>query len=84
LLVPVETAKRKSPNFLRTVKTGDNGEFEVKAAPNEYAIVFYNKEFYTKKGSELEQWLDEAVKNAQKITIKAKETSKISLTLPTK
>jgi 5-hydroxyisourate hydrolase-like protein (transthyretin family) len=81
-LVPVEAAKRKNPNFRRSVTTKENGEFEVKAAPNEYAVVFYTKEFDAAKGAELDRLLDEAVKNAPKVTIKPNETEKISLTVP--
>lgn len=81
-LVPVEAAKRKNPNFDRNVTTNEKGEFEVKVAPNEYAVIFHTKEYETKKGEELERWLDEAVKNATKVTIKPNETVKTSLTLP--
>ena len=81
-LVPVEAAKRKNPNFYRRVTTNEKGEFEVKAAPNEYAVVFHTKEYETKKDEELERWLDEAVKTAPKVTIKPNETAKTSLTLP--
>ena len=80
-LVPVEAAKRKNPNFRRSTATKENGEFEVKAAPGEYAVVFYTKEYYTAKGEDLDRWLDEAVKNAPKVIIKANETEKISLTV---
>ncbi len=80
-LIPVEVSKRKNPNFRRIVTTKENGEFEVKAAPNEYAVVFYTKDFDTAKGAELDRLVDEAVKNASKVTIKANETEKISLTV---
>ncbi len=82
LLVPVEAAKRKNPNFRRGATTGENGEFELKAAPNEYAVIFQSKEFTEKTGEERDRWLDEAVKNAPKVTIKPNETEKISLVLP--
>ena len=82
MLVPVEASKRKNPNFRRSVTTKETGEFEVKAAPNEYAVVFYTKEYYSKKGEELDRWLDEAVKDAAKVTIKSNETEKISLIMP--
>lgn len=81
-LVPVEAAKRKNPNFNRSATTGETGEFEIKAAPGEYAVVIYTKEFYSKKGEELDRWLDEAVKNAPKVTLKSGETEKISLVVP--
>ena len=82
ILVPVAAAKRKNPNLLRRTTTRENGEFEIKAAPNEYAVIFGTKEFYSKKGAELDRWLDEAVKDAPKVTLKSNESEKISLTLP--
>ena len=81
-LIPVEAAKRKNPNFHRRVTTNEKGEFEVKAAPNEYAVVFHTNEYETKKGEEFDRWLDEAVENAPKVTIKPNETVKTTLTLP--
>jgi hypothetical protein len=81
-LVPMNAAKRKNLSFYRAVKTGANGEFELKAAPAEYAIIFDSEEYSAKKGDEFERWLDEAVRNAVKVTIKANETKKISLTAP--
>ena len=81
-LVPVEAARRKNPNSRRSAATKENGEFEIKAAPGEYAVVFYTKEYYTAKGAELDRLLDEAVKNSTKVTIKPNQIEKISLTLP--
>jgi hypothetical protein len=81
-LVPVNAVKRKNLSFYRAVKTGENGEFELKAAPAEYAIIFDSEEYSTKKGDEFERWLNEAVKDAVKVTIKTNETEKISLTVP--
>jgi len=81
-LVPTNAAKRKNLSFYRTAKTGENGEFELKAAPAEYAIIFDSEEYATKRGDEFDRWLDEAVKNAVKVTIKSNETEKVSLTAP--
>ena len=81
-LVPVEAGKRKNPIFRRNATTSEKGEFQLKAAPNEYAIVFHSEEYETKKGEEFERWLDEAVKNAPKVTVKPNEIVKISLTVP--
>jgi len=81
-LVPVDAVKRKNARFYRHVTTGENGEFEIKAPPFEYAIVFFNKDKPIMKGEELDRWLDEAVKNAVKVTIRTNDTEKISLTLP--
>jgi len=81
-LVPMNAAKRKNLSFYRAVRTGENGEFELKAAPAEYAIVFDSEEYSNKKGEEFERWLDEAIKDAVKVAIKTNETEKISLTAP--
>lgn len=82
VLVPVEPAKRKNPNFRRSAFSGESGEFEIKAAPIEYAVIFAGKDFQEKTGEEENRWLEEAVKNAPKVTLKSNETEKISLTLP--
>lgn len=82
MLIPVEAGKRKNPNFSYSAVTKENGEFEIKAAPGEYAVVFYAKDFNSKKGAELDRWLEEAVKNAVKVNLKSRETEKIALILP--
>lgn len=79
-LVPIDAAKRKNSTFFRAGRTNENGEFELKAAPGEYAIVFYRKDYMAKKGEELDRWLDEAVKDATKVTIKTNETEKVTVT----
>jgi hypothetical protein len=81
-LVPMNALKRKILSFYRSVTTGESGEFQLKAPPSEYAIIFNSEEFLSKKGEEFQRWLDEAVKNAVKVTIKANEIEKVSLTLP--
>lgn len=82
LLVPVEASKRKNPNLRRGAVTGENGEFEIKAAPNEYAIVFSRKEFFEKKGEESDRLFEEAVKTAVKVTLKPNETEQVALVSP--
>lgn len=81
-LVPVDTTKRKNPSFFRSATTDENGEFEIKAPPFEYAIVFFSKNLPRMKGEELDKFLDDAVKNSAKVTIKTNETEKITLTMP--
>jgi len=81
-LIPTDAAKRKNPSFHRRVATNENGEFETKAAPLEYAIVFYGKEHTSKKGEELDRWLNEAIKDATKVTVRTNETEKVTLTVP--
>lgn len=82
LLVPTDAAKRKNKNFRRGYVTGETGEFEIKAAPLEYAVIVAAKDFDLKKGEEGDRWREEAVKNAAKVTLKPNETEKISLTMP--
>lgn len=82
LLVPIDAAKRKNPSFFRNATTNENGEFEMKAAPGEYAVVFLGESVYPKNSDERDKWLDEVVKNAVKVTVKTNETEKISLTAP--
>lgn len=81
-LVPVDPTKRKNPSFFRSAKTDENGNFEIKAPPFEYAIVFFSKNLPRMKGKELDRFLDDAVKNSAKVTIKTNETEKITLTFP--
>jgi hypothetical protein len=60
--IPVDAVKRKNSSFYRRAVTGENGEFEIKLPPFEYAVVFSGKNKSASKG--LDEWLDEAVKNA--------------------
>jgi hypothetical protein len=82
LLVPTNAVKRKNRSFYYWATSDENGEFEMKTAPGEYAIVFYGKEIVGKRGDELDRWIDEAIKEAIKVTVKANEIEKISLTAP--
>ena len=82
ILVPTDAAKRKNKSFYRGVTTNENGEFELKAAPFEYAIFFSVKDLSSKKGEELDRWLEAAIKDAKKVTVRTNETEKVSLTLP--
>ena len=85
----VPTNKQKWRNFNSTLfaATGSGGEFETSGAPGEYFIIFVKDDnFKDEEGkSAVDQrlaWLEKQTKNAQKITVKAKETEKIILTLP--
>jgi hypothetical protein len=74
--------KRKNRSFYHSAETNENGEFEMKTAPGEYAVVFYGKENAGKRGEELDRWIDDAIKDAVKVTVKADEIEKVSLTAP--
>jgi hypothetical protein len=82
LLVPTNAVKRKNRSFYYSAESDENGEFEIKTAPGEYAIVFYGEVDAGKKRDELDRWIDEAVKDAVKVTVKTSETEKLSLTAP--
>ncbi len=82
MLVPVDAAKWKNFGFHRRVTADENGEFETKLPPREYAIIFAGKDKFALKGEEFNRWLDAAMKEARKITIRTNETEKIILSLP--
>jgi peroxiredoxin len=87
----VSTDKQKWGNFnsMLFVVTGSDGEFETSGAPGEYFVFTLNEEdFNDEEGkSAVEKrraWLEGKTKDARKITVKAKEIEKITLTLPEK
>lgn len=87
----VPTDKQKWGNFNSNLfaATNGDGEFEISGAPGEYFVVFLKDEnFKTEENKEktpVEQrreWIEKETANAQKATIKAKETEKLNLILP--
>ena len=54
-------------------------EFEIKAAPGEYAIVFYGQSLMIKSREEIFKLLDEAVKDAQTVKIEAGKTETVTI-----
>lgn len=58
-----------------------NGDFEIKAAPGEY-LVLVGTDFNRPKSDNLNEWYNELIKNAQKVTLRANETTTINLSLP--
>jgi hypothetical protein len=85
----VSTNKQKwgNSNWTLFSATDSDGEFETSGAPGEYFIIFVkddnSKEEEGKSAAEKRRaWLEKQTKNAQKITVKAKETEKITLILP--
>jgi hypothetical protein len=78
-LVPTDASRRRNSNFYRAVKSDRNGEFQTKLAPGEYAVVIFDERAAVKNPDEFYKWLDEAVKNAQKVKIEAGRTETISI-----
>jgi len=87
----VPTDKQKWANFNHSLyaATGGDGEFEISGAPGEDYAIFI-KESGVPDEAEKEKsfaerrrsWLEKKTAGAQKITLKAKETEKTTLTLP--
>jgi hypothetical protein len=89
--IPVDKGQWGNFNTSLFASTNSDGEFETSGAPGEYFVVFVKDYDFAneenKDKSPLEQkreWLEKETTNAQKVTIKAKETEKITLTLPEK
>lgn len=68
-----------------------DGEFEIAGAPGEYFVILYNEKFLDgddekDAGKSFKQirreWLEKITADVQKVALKAKETEKITLTLP--
>ncbi len=71
--------------------TGGDGAFEVSGAPGEYYAVFVDDSDLPADGDsekttsqKRREWLEMKTANATKVTLKAKETEKVTLTLPEK
>lgn len=78
-LVPVDSSRRRNISLFREVNANREGEFEIKLAPGEYAIVIFNGSISGDKLEEFLKWLDEAVKIAQKVNIEAGKTETVSI-----
>jgi hypothetical protein len=79
VLVPTDAAKRRNSSFYRNFVTDEKGEFEKKLAPGEYAVVFVEQDVSNKKYDQFMKWLDEALKDAQKVTIEAGRTENLTV-----
>ena len=93
-LLFVSTDKQKWGNFSASLyaATSGDGEFEVSGAPGEYFVVFIKDSNPSTEEDGAEKnpiekrraWLENEMVGAEKVTIKAKETENISLTVPGK
>ncbi|MEP6903782.1 MAG: carboxypeptidase-like regulatory domain-containing protein, partial [Actinomycetota bacterium] len=78
-IIPTDAAKRKNASYLRSATSNENGEFEVKDAPGEYAIIFYPESLTGKNREEILKWLDDAIKEAQTVKIEAGKTETVTV-----
>jgi hypothetical protein len=81
-IVPTDDAKRRSGNFTRYVYSDSDGKFEIKLAPGEYFVVFVKPGVRAAEPSQFNSWLEDAVRNAEKVSISPEGTSNISLRKP--
>ena len=77
--MPVDAARRRNSSLYRIVRTDKSGEFETKLAPGEYAVVMFDERAAAKNPEEFLKWLDQAIKDAQKVTIEAGRTELVSI-----
>lgn len=88
-LIATDKSKWNSPNAELFTSTSSDGEFEISGAPGEYYVVFQkdeeaqNAEDETKTLMEKRRaYYEKETANAQKATIKAKETETLTLIFP--
>lgn len=79
LIVPTDP-KRRVATFKRNVRTDDEGAFEIKLAPGEYAIVFVGAGDLALKGEAWEKWLDAEIRRATTVKLESGKTEKLALT----
>ncbi len=85
LFVSTDKARRQNSNSSLFALANNDGEFETFGAPGEYFAVIYTEEDFSraeKMDVTSAEWLESKIADAQKVTIKAKETEKITLTMP--
>jgi Carboxypeptidase regulatory-like domain len=82
VIVPTDDAKRRSGNFTRTLHTDADGVFEIKLAPAEYYVVFAKAGISSGDQTQFNSWLEDAVRNGEKVSISPEGTSNMSLRKP--
>ena len=85
ILVPTDPVKRRNVSFYRSVTADEEGAFKVKTAPGEYAVLFTldkRRSQQLRRTGKLDKWLDDAIKSAQKVTVKEKESTTTKIIIP--
>ena len=78
-LVPTDPVKFRNSSYYRSVRSDENGEFEVKLAPMEYAVVSFPDKSAEKGRDDFYGWLGNVVKTAQTVKIASGKTSSITI-----
>jgi len=78
-LVPTDKTRLRNSSYYRHVKSNENGEFETKLPPFEYAIVVFPKSMNKAKREELIRWLLENIKGAQTFKVEAGKSQNLTI-----
>jgi hypothetical protein len=78
LLVPTD-GRRKNASFYRSVATNEEGKFESRLAPGEYAVIFADKRLAGKKDDDYLKLLEEMIKDAPTVKIEAGKTENLTI-----
>lgn len=76
-LVPTDPARFKNSSYYRTVRSNEDGEFEVKLPPFEFAVLSLPPNSARRRRADLYAWLATAVTKAQTFKIEPGQTTKI-------
>jgi hypothetical protein len=82
VIFPTDAGKNRNLSYSKYAVTNENGEFEIKLPPLEYAVIPTpkdNSNFKTKE--EVEKWRDEQIKTAQKVTVEVNKIETITIKL---
>ncbi len=80
-LVPTDASKLKNSSYYRTVRSNEDGEFEVKLPPFEFAVVSLPVNAAKRRRADLHSWLATAVIQAQTFKIESGQTTKLVIKL---
>jgi hypothetical protein len=75
MLVPTDQNRAKSATYFRRITTDSSGQFTIKLPPFDYSIVYGNPD------ASLDdlKWVAEAIKDAERVSIDAGMTSKVTI-----
>ena len=76
---PTDPGRYRNASFYRTVRTGNNGEFELDLPPFEYSLVYPPTGMSIRSGKPFVDWLAGNMKQAQTFKIAAGETTKATI-----
>lgn len=75
-----EVDQLQARTFTAMVKP--NGEFSIKAVPGEYKIYVYMPKNYEEDKEKMREWIRKTLENAPNVTVKANETTNVTLNMP--